>query len=317
MLNPVLLRKLFQYLLRSIILLIFIRVFLFDIYKIPSESMSNTLEKGDFILLNKPIALWNYLDSKFGSLQNEADFQEIKSIFSKNSILVFKTESSKLMIKRCYGVPGDTLSIYNQDILINDNEISLPKLAKRKYRFRIVNKKNFKSIFKNLRFYDNLKIIDYKNSLYECTLNSEDSLKLIQTGIVDDLQLYSSFESKKNQNYWRNFETKNGEFILKNYILPKTGMKIKLNHENLNKYHDLLYKYENAKITYEKFNYILDGKEADFYVFKNNYYFLLGDNFHNSHDSRFIGPIPEISILGSVKIVLFSSNQDRFFKKIN
>jgi signal peptidase I len=59
-----------------------------------------------------------------------------------------------------------------------------------------------------------------------------------------------------------------------------------------------------------------NGKNTATYVFKKNYYFVLGDNFYNSYDSRYWGFVPEDNIIGEVKRILFSINPDKAgFKK--
>ncbi len=72
-------------------------------------------------------------------------------------------------------------------------------------------------------------------------------------------------------------------------------------------YNDLIKNYEDNKdVTYDGSRLSIDGQEVKEYTFKYNYYWMMGDNRHNSSDSRFWGFVPETHILGKPLLVLFS-----------
>ena len=93
---------------------------------------------------------------------------------------------------------------------------------------------------------------------------------------------------RKNKWTLKNF----GEFMI-----PYKDFKIKLNKSNLQKYQDLITKYE-AKIEIKNDSIYINNVLSNEYVFKNDYYFLIGDNNKNSIDSRFYGPVPRNYIYG-------------------
>jgi len=98
----------------------------------------------------------------------------------------------------------------------------------------------------------------------------------------------------------------------------------------LTEMHSCLYKevllYENPGGQITDSTFALNGKALTTYVFKKNYYFVLGDNFYNSFVSRYWGFVPEDNIIGKVTMILFSINQNetglrkfrfkRMFKKV-
>lgn len=98
------------------------------------------------------------------------------------------------------------------------------------------------------------------------------------------------------------------------FVIPGEGIEIELTLANQFIYGEMI-QYENPE-----FRMILGGK----YLFKNNWYFMAGDNVANSFDSRYWGCMPEECIQGKVLMVVYSRNildgefrKERFFKRIN
>lgn len=103
----------------------------------------------------------------------------------------------------------------------------------------------------------------------------------------------------KDKNTWR----------LENYgplIIPQKGKCIKLSHDNFAIYKEVI-EFERNSIQYSN-DSIFVGNEINKYTFKKNYYFMIGDDFYSSHDSRYWGFIPEEYIIGKVGCILFSVN---------
>ena len=88
-------------------------------------------------------------------------------------------------------------------------------------------------------------------------------------------------------------------------FVPGKGITIKLTTTNAQYYRDIFI-YEGYKTEIHSDSVFLNNHYFPNYTFKHNYYFMLGDNFYGSQDSRYWGFVPEDNIIGKVGLVLFS-----------
>ena len=267
---------------------IFIRTFFFDVYFVPSSSMERTLFPNDYILINKFLygtKLPNYkrdipvIDGLFKKNNTEHNYNlytPLKAFknFYRDDIVVFKsTETNdKFLVKRVIGLPGDTLQIKNTDVFINNKK--LPQRGNYCYNYldtSIVNRGFLKS-YSNKEF----KALNFKEKKY---------LKKNILVKQKNSPLLFPYKLAKKQNWTRD-----------NYgqlIIPKKGQIITISLENYDLYKSIIQNYE--QVTFQ-----LNKGEHKIYTFKNNYYFMMGDNRHNSIDSRSYGFVPESYIQGKM-----------------
>ena len=237
--------------------IITLRLFIFDIYKVPSGSMNPTLLAGDFVITSKVNYGPRIFNIKKLAFSGELKLRRLNGLseVKKNDVIVFNYPQYEyladsvdfiygtILIKRCLGIAGDSIIIKKDCSTITKSSIEYYDLFP-----------------KDTTLHWNL---DYYGPLY----------------------------------------------------VPHKGDTLLLQRENIEHYHDVLL-YENIGIQIENDSAFLKGIYYSMHCFKNNYYFLLGDNFYQSKDSRFWGFLPEIHIIGKAVMVLFSLDPDRpWYKK--
>jgi signal peptidase I len=220
-------------------------------------------------------------------------------------------------IKRCVAIPGDKLEIIDRQVYINGNPSENPKNMQFLYDvFTNGTSLNPKALEK-LEINEGGQI---SNSHYVLPL-SED--KKSQIEIFANIESINVRNREKGQTYFPIFphDTKNFRWNEDNFgplVIPKKGATVTISTENIALYKKIISKYENNTLEIIGDKILINGKEATTYTFKMNYYWMMGDNRHNSADSRYWGFVPEDHIVGKASFVWLSleSNKSMFNGKI-
>ena len=312
-----------------------LRTFLIEAYTIPTSSMEKSMLIGDFLFVSKvaygprvpmtPIAfplVHHTMPIGNGKSYTEAvklPYHRMKGLgeIERNDCVVFNWPAETLgrpvdkkenYVKRCVGVPGDKIELIDAQLMVNDAPQEEPEGMKKQWHYNVSTKGT--GLNPNI-LYEKYDITEggygrNKNE-YNLTLTNESR---------DAIQNFTNVTSVKRQyekgGIYADYifpHDKNFKWNVDNFgpiTVPAAGETVSITTENLSIYKDIIERYENNKLEVVAGEIYINDKVATTYTFAMDYFWMMGDNRHNSADSRFWGFVPENHIVGKALFVWMS-----------
>lgn len=327
-------------------------------YTIPTSSLEKSLLIGDFLFVSKfhygarvpmtAVAMpmvhdsipWtglpSFLDKPQLPYMRLPGIQKIK----RNDIVVFNwpADSLKTMwgdnsgkftykpidkktnyVKRCTAIAGDTLQIIDGVIYINGKVSIMPDRAKPQFHYTVNTggkQLNPRSLQKRYNVREGSLSRD---GIYLLTLTEEEAKRLSNNPSVVSIAKQNTNSGIYNKSVFPHNEQY--PWSVDNYgplYIPEAGATIEINKKTIPIYEHLIREYDRNDVTVDGDKMYINGQLTETYTFKQDYYWMMGDNRHNSLDARNYGFTPFDHVIGKPVFIWFSweTNGDGIKNKI-
>lgn len=343
--------KWWQSLLFAVIAATLIRWLFMEAFTIPTPSMEKSLLVGDYLFVSKfhygtrtpatplqmPLTHQKIWGTNLPSYSDAIQLPTYRfpgiSKVKNNDVVVFNwpddkgypTDLKTNYIKRCVAIAGDTLQIKERVVYINGKAAESP--AEMQFTYKVTTNSHIPDvIFKKYKIANygdyQKRQLSFSNTTsgYIIEMTPKVAEQLIKDGVAIKVEL-ADFSDERYRTVLFPMAKHSVSWTIDDFgplWIPKEGATISLDSQSVATYETTIRNYEGWKsVEAQGDRLIIDGKEYTEYTFRQNYYFMMGDNRHNSLDSRYWGFVPEDHIVGKAFVIWLSMDpEEKLFNKV-
>lgn len=267
----------------AFLIVIPVRRFCIESYRISTSAMEDALHQGDYILVNK--------------LPFEGNPGRNKVVLFTSPLLK-DTVSTPLLLSRCIGMPGDTILVSGDGYEVNGK--LLPH-SPRALNTCFITQKSAADFLKALQKLS-IPVRNWKSETFGFSFSLTS---------FEEYQLREELTEEMNIHFIRN---QSAPYKL---VVPRKGRACRLDEAALVACKEAILAEAGEKAVFRDGKLYLDGRETAFFFFEQDYYWMLSDNVNESVDSRHLGFVPRDHIIGNAWLCWFSRDKQRIFKPVN
>jgi len=289
--------------------------------------------EGDTVCANMDNPSYYALCRSYGkaAVMSNQPIRTMEGVQYPGAIIARPLDQEENYIKRCIAVAGDTLSIRGAQVYIDGKKDEVPEESQMRYLITTKGPLDA-SVFKKLDITDDGSTEYQQNGnlyYYEMNLTKASLKALKENPVVDSTEAEIEPGGRADTKDIFPFSL-HYPWNVDNFgplWIPKAGATVKLDTANLPLYKRAITAFEHNTLEVKGATIYINGAPANSYTFKMDYYFMMGDNRHNSVDSRYWGFVPEDHVVGKASFIWMSLKKDvpfaqkfrikRFFTFVN